>query len=595
MFELQSSKQKERIYVAALLAVGLLRFLNLGFLDLQAWDEALYAIRAEGILRFGGFLDQTPFAIGGLYSSLHPPLCVWLMSLSFLFLGVTEFAARFCSALFGGLTLLVIYRLGKEIQSPKVGFIAAMLFGLNPFVTFFARQGQFDTLLVFFLSISILFYMKLEVEGQVRFAIFAGLAVGAALMTKLFVGLGIPLTFFLWKAATAGDGRKTLWRSFALSLATAILVAAPWHIYMTAVRGHGNPLFFLDASALLDRSVYGVEGNVKPLEVVYFVNQLFVLFPLGVIWFGYGFYRAFKVKDRSWLLLALWFAVFFIVFSLMRTKLSVYMLPMLVPASLIGAKVISEFHSGAYSSRLATVFIGGMGLSFLWASNQMWRNMTKSILSEFLHGRFPNAFALTSLLPFIILLCCLLFLAYFLYRQETFYQLRAALPTLVLLPSFVLCFYNVIGYDQYHYKDGARELAELVADRQPSTIVVAGFDRNPQLTFYLEGADIGWRDDIDIRRVKPPSERTRFRAWLSEQAGSLPGDALVVAEKDKFIRYEWVTAEEINPPDFSLVFESRRYAAFQRIPSTQLALLSRPAYYARERGESFGQFPHQTE
>lgn len=93
IFESPSAKQTERLYVFALLAVGLLRFLNLGFEDLQAWDEALYAVRAEGILRFGGFLDQTQFSIGGLYSSLHPPLYVWLTSVSFFLFGVTEFAA----------------------------------------------------------------------------------------------------------------------------------------------------------------------------------------------------------------------------------------------------------------------------------------------------------------------------------------------------------------------------------------------------------------------------------------------------------------------------------------------------------------------
>jgi hypothetical protein len=102
---------------------------------------------------------------------------------------------------------------------------------------------------------------------------------------------------------------------------------------------------------------------------------------------------------------------------------------------------------------------------------------------------------------------------------------------------------------------------------------VAGFDRNPQLTFYLEGADIGWRDDIEVRRLKPPTERSQLRTWLSQQTKDLPGDALVVVEKDKFIRYEWVTTEELIPLNFSLVFDSRRYAVFQRTPSTELAHL----------------------
>jgi 4-amino-4-deoxy-L-arabinose transferase-like glycosyltransferase len=575
MPELFDDKQKERGYLALLLAVGLIRFLNLGFLDLQAWDEALYAVRAEGILMFGGIFDQTPFAIGGLYSSLHPPLYVWLTSLSFFFFGVTEFAARFFSAFLGALTLIVIYRIGKELQHMTLGFVAAMLYGLNSFVTFQARQGQFDTSLVFFLAISIFFYLRLESLGKTRYAVYAGLAVGAALMTKLFVGFGIPLTFFLWKILTQGDEQKSSWRPFLLSLGVTILVAIPWHFYMTIAQGFGNPLFLLDASAVFERSLYGIEGNIKPLEAFYFVNQLLVLFPLGIIWFAFGLYRIFREKDRRWMLLALWFIVFFVVFTLMRTKLSVYVLPMLVPASLIAARAILEFVSGAYSNKLAALFLGGTGVSLLWASNQEWRNLAKSIPSELLRAQLPQSSAVLTFLPFLMMLCCIVLLAYALYRNHKIYQLRNSLPTLLILSSFLVSFYNIVGYDQFQFNDGARDLARLVAERQPSAIVVAGFDRNPQLTFYLDGADIGWREDIEIRRVKPPTIRSQFREWLSEQTSNLPGDALVIAEKDKFIRYEWVTSEEVNPPDYSLVYDSRRYAVFQRLHSTNVSLNSR--------------------
>ena len=235
-----SEKHKERIYLAVLLAVGTLRFVNLGFIDLQAWDESLYAVRAEGILLFGGIIDQTPFSIGGLYSSLHPPLYVWLTSLSFLLFGVTEFAARFFSAFLGGLTLITIFQIGKDLRNSSLGFVAAMLYGLNPFVTFQARQGQFDTTLVFLLSLAVLCYLRAESTGKTRWAVYAGISIGAALMTKLFVAFGIPLIYFLWKAFTQKEGEKLIWGPFLYSLGSMILVALPWHLYITLVRGTGS-------------------------------------------------------------------------------------------------------------------------------------------------------------------------------------------------------------------------------------------------------------------------------------------------------------------------------------------------------------------
>ena len=48
--------------------------------EVQPWDEALYCVRANACLQFGAWLDQTQYAVGGLYSSTHPPLLIWLMA-----------------------------------------------------------------------------------------------------------------------------------------------------------------------------------------------------------------------------------------------------------------------------------------------------------------------------------------------------------------------------------------------------------------------------------------------------------------------------------------------------------------------------------
>lgn len=575
MPEQPNDRTKELLQLAILLSVGLMRFINLGFLDLQAWDEALYAVRAEGILLFGGLLDQTPFSIGGLYSSLHPPLYVWLTSLSFAIFGVTEFAARIISALFGASTIFVVYHLGKELKDTSVGFVAALLYGLNPFVTFLARQGQFDTTMVFFLSLAVLFYLKMDADGKILPAVIAGLAVGGALMTKLFVGFGIPLTFFLWKIGRT-DHRASRWKYFSVSIAVLALAAMPWHFYMTVARGFGNPLFLIDASAVLERSLYGIEGNVKSLEWFFFVNQLLVLFPLGLLWFALGIFEIFRIRDRRWMFPALWFLVFFLIFSLMRTKLSVYVLPMLVPGSLIGAKVIVDFSRDKGTARMAALLLGGTGLVYLWSSSQIWRNHVKVILAEALRFQLPTSSTLVSIAPFAVLFVLIIVLSYLLYRHDLVRHIRPALSIVLIAPAFLMSFYNIIGYDQHQYKDGAAELAAFIARKQPAGIVVVGFDRNPQLTFYLEGADIGWRNDIEVRRISPPAHRSQLRSWLSEQVSDLPTETLVIVEKDKIVRYEWVTAEEATPTDYIMVFDSRRYAVYQRPMSSQLAVLSLP-------------------
>lgn len=557
------TRNPERVYIAVLSCIGLMRFVNLGFLDLQAWDEALYAVRAEGIVRYGGFFDQSPFSIGGLYSALHPPLYVWLTSASFLVLGATELAARLTSAVFGGLSLFVLYRIGKELESPLVGFVAALLFGLNPFVTFFARQGQFDTTMVFFLSLAVLWYLRMDLDGRWKSAVYAGLAVGAALMTKLFVGFGIPLTFLLWKVFHP-ESRTSSWRLFGISLLAMALISIPWYAYMTVERGSGNPFFFLSSSALVERTLYGVEGNVKPLEWFYFVNQLIVLYPEGIFWFAVGSLGIWGGRDRRWVLILVWFLVFFLVFSVMRTKLAVYTLPMLVPASLIAALSVSRFREDHFSNARMAIMIGLSGFAFLWSCSQSWRNQAKEILLGVFHGELPSWSMSQSFSLFILLALLVILLSIVMFRSGFIGLLRPILPFVIVLPTALMTSYSTMAGDRYQYKDGATEFAAFIHVKQPRGIVVIGFDRNPQLTFYLGGADIGWRSDIEVRRIVAPPDRSQLRSWLSREVGKLPNDFLVVVEKDKVIHYGWVSSGEACPMNYTLVFDSRRYAAYKR-------------------------------
>ncbi|MGH2569049.1 MAG: ArnT family glycosyltransferase, partial [Bacteroidota bacterium] len=452
MLSLLPDQSRERFYLSVLTLASLLRFINLGFKDLQAWDEALYAVRAEGIVRYSGWMDQTPFAIDGLYSSLHPPLYVWLTTIAFYLLGVNEFAARFFSALLGGCTLFVIFWTGKKLVNADVGFLAAMLFGLNPFVTFFSRQGQFDAALVFFLSLAIFFLLDTNRIYDKRNTILAGISLGLALMTKLYVGLGVPLAYACWVLMNPEKKEITRWKLFLQLLAIASLVAVPWHAYMTVVHGGGDPFFFVKASALWERTISGIEGNIKPLEAFYFVNQLFVLFPVGVLWFGYGLWNILRQREQSWLLLASWFVVFFLVVSIVRTKLAVYLLPMLVPASLIAAREIWNAITNSMSSKRFTLLVGGTLLSVLWSSSQGWRNATKEIISSLTSFRLPPADSFMSFLPLFLLSLFLAAISFALFRLGWVEYLRRPLIGLIIIPLLIWSVYQITSLETFQYR-----------------------------------------------------------------------------------------------------------------------------------------------
>jgi 4-amino-4-deoxy-L-arabinose transferase-like glycosyltransferase len=557
-------------------AVGFLRFLNLGFTDLQAWDEALYAVRAEAVVRFGAWIDQTPYAIDGLYSSLHPPLHVWMTAVSFLLLGVDEFSSRCVSALAGAVTLLVLYEIGKELHSRRLGVLAALIFGLNPFVTFFARQGQFDTTLVLFLSLTLFFSLRLLRTGRRGYALGAGTALGCALMTKAYVGLGLPLAVLLARWMVPRDQRDRL-RFFVFSFFVAAAVALPWYLFMQVRHGGTDLLFFFRQSELLQRSLYGIEGNVKPLEVFYFVNQLLVQFSFGTVWFIVGAYDFFRERKLEWMLPLAWFIVFFVVFSIMRTKLAVYILPMLVPISLLAAYGLLEFPFREFRPSTVFIILLATGASLLWSASQSLRNFVKDALQALLALRFPPSDVLIALVvPAVILV--LIALGMLLVAQ----RISPARTQMILIPVLlavwgVVSLADILVLDRYQYRDGAAEFARFLQSHNASSLIVAGYERNPQLTYYLRGADIGWRGDLQVRRIIPPRDSVRYREWLERETYGEPPNTLVVFEKDKFVRYRTVVPERFVPEGWRRVFRSRRYEVYRPEFSSDVAGIPAPS------------------
>lgn len=566
-----SDRQSPAWHWLLLVLIGGVRFLNLGFIDLQAWDEALYAVRSRGILLFGGWVDQTSFAVDGLYSSLHPPLHVWLTAFSFQLFGPGEASARLVSAFAGALTIPILYAIGRKWMNSSVGLFAALLFGLNPFVTFFARQGQFDTLLVFFLTVSVYCILEAQRTHNWTWPLLSGAAIGCALMTKLFVAMGIPLAYAIWayglRRVKIPRAQETLLGLIGIS----VLVAVPWHLFMSFQHGDGNLLFFLHQSALVDRTITGIEGNVKPLEVLYFVNQMFVLFPFGAAWFLFGLSELRFRTDDAGTFLAAWFLVFFVVFSFIRTKLSVYLLPLLIPASLIASKELWKAVSGKTTPARQAGAFGATLVFVLWSSSQTWRSAAKEVLSSLFSAHFPSLPSLLHSSVFGMIMLFIIGATIVALDKGYLERFRTWIPAILFFPLGILAGYQTVVADRFQYNDGATDLQHFVRKYAIRQIVVAGHERNPQLSWYFEGADLGWRDDLHIRRIIPPQDSLRYTEWLDSEMNGELSSSLLVIEKDKFVRYKTVNPVLFVSPQFRPVFESRRYSAFVRSPSDFLA------------------------
>jgi outer membrane protein assembly factor BamB len=323
------SEHINALCIFAILAFSIIFFVNLGSGPLWAADEQTYSQWAFNMLKTGDYL--TPQAFGGVAMWIgKPPLFMWLMSLAYQVFGVNNFASRFWSAVFGSLSLVLIFYLGKKLYNLHVGFISALVLGT--FTTFysFARHAMTDVPFVFFILASIYFLLLSEKpENANRYAALSGVFFGLAFLTKQFLALLIPLIAFAYLIATRRSLKVFFTKRFTRFWQMALLIVVPWLIYMVLRFG---PVFWETFFVYSDvvRAVNPIEGHVEGYLFYfrYLVNSenLFwvILLPFAA---GLCAFNAAVRRLKADILILAWMAIVLVAFTFIQTKLYWYILP----------------------------------------------------------------------------------------------------------------------------------------------------------------------------------------------------------------------------------------------------------------------------
>ncbi|MFZ5376089.1 MAG: ArnT family glycosyltransferase [Patescibacteria group bacterium] len=143
-------------------------------------DEAIYIRWTQLIMDDPGRYLFFPMNDG------KPPLHMWLM-LPFQYLFNDQlYAGRFLSVLVGLVQIFVLAALVRSLGGRKKATYLSMIFGsIVPFWYLHHRMALIDALMTLFLSLCLLFLIKLSQKITTIHAIFAGLFFGLALLSKL--------------------------------------------------------------------------------------------------------------------------------------------------------------------------------------------------------------------------------------------------------------------------------------------------------------------------------------------------------------------------------------------------------------------------
>ena len=108
--------------------------------------------------------------------ALHPPLYYVLLRINILLLGNEDWVLRIPSAIFGSLSIVSIFFLGKKLYTEKEGLVAAFILAFSSYAIFYSQEVRSYSLFlllsiwsVYFL-IDIFFLLKEKVSFyQIKF------------------------------------------------------------------------------------------------------------------------------------------------------------------------------------------------------------------------------------------------------------------------------------------------------------------------------------------------------------------------------------------------------------------------------------------
>jgi mannosyltransferase len=252
---------------------------------------------------------------------VHPPLYYLVLRL-FLYMGQSEEIARLPSAIFGILTIPLVYEIGQMCFDQKVGLVSALLLSLSPFHVWFSQDARMYAVAAFLSLISIYFFLRL-LQGN-NWRQWVGFVVCTALgyYTHYFTFF-ITLAGFAYLLITFRTHYK-LFRKWALAQVVAFLPLIPWlvAIFTRAMGSFGIGWVprpgWLDLFKTLWNLSLGYTGTLAPSVILSLLP--FILALLCGIWVGDSDSKVLHPK----LFLHLWFWLPMIVTFLLSLRRPIY-------------------------------------------------------------------------------------------------------------------------------------------------------------------------------------------------------------------------------------------------------------------------------
>jgi 4-amino-4-deoxy-L-arabinose transferase-like glycosyltransferase len=285
-----------------------------------------------------------------------PPLQYWATAAAFESFGEHEWTTRLWGALTGAAGIALTFWLARRVWGGRAGSLAAAVQAGSLLYASIGHLATLDMSLSYALQLSLGGLVLLVHEPDEPTARRAGVAllalgVSAAFLTKGLIALLIPGSVAVLYMLLTRDW-ALLWRSRPWwVLAVLVLLAGPW-LYAVSVR---NPEFlhFFFIRQQFQRFLTTVDDRYE--GVWFFVPILLLGFLPWTTLLPRVLKEAWqeaRAGARVSLLLLLWVAFVFVFFSLSKSQLIPYLLPLLPALALLAGRTLSRTPAAAVGRHL---------------------------------------------------------------------------------------------------------------------------------------------------------------------------------------------------------------------------------------------------
>jgi 4-amino-4-deoxy-L-arabinose transferase-like glycosyltransferase len=325
---------------------------NLGGPSLWDIDEGNNAECAHEMYESGNFVVPT---FNYKLRLDKPVLLYWLQALAYHVCGTNEWAARLPSALASLLALWVTYELGRRLFDKSAALLAALTLAGSVAFCAAAHFANPDALLNLCILLTLwCFWNHYTRRGW--WLLGAGAACGLGMLAKGPVAVVLPTAITILFFAARRELRRLCEPRLLGAVLMFLVVAAPWYIWV-GVETKGEWLVGFFWKHNVERAVGILENHSGPFY--YYVLVLIVgLMPWSIflgptLWFAWGTVRRLQnandeqqAADAGKQFLVCWVIVWLLFFTLARTKLPNYILPLYPALALLTASFLHDWRRG---------------------------------------------------------------------------------------------------------------------------------------------------------------------------------------------------------------------------------------------------------